>query len=120
MSDYLDMLKDIRKETGSIGQKNYQLAKEFKQKFYTGRIVISDGLRSMGYTIDSIPLAEQFEKFIKCNWGEGEEDAEINKKHIKNGYGDVVGVYNLEGHEIWIQTDLCENTVTTIYLPDER
>lgn len=49
-------------------------------------------------------------------WG----DAEINDQHIKNGYGDVIGIYNMDGHEIWIQTNLCEDTVTTIYLPDER
>ena len=74
----------------------------------------------MGYTHDSIPLAEQFERFIKCDWGGGGEDAEINNQHIKSGYGDVIGIYNLDGHEIWIQTDLCEDTITTIYLPDER
>ena len=49
-------------------------------------------------------------------WG----DAEINDQHIKNGYGDVIGIYNMDGHEIWIQTNLCEDTVTTIYLTDEK
>lgn len=87
------------------------MAKKNKQSFYIGRIIISDSLQDKGYTYDSISLAKQFEKF---------KDAEINNFHIENGYGDVIGVYNLDGYKIWIQTDLCEDTVTTIYLPEER
>ena len=117
---YIGNLKDIRKSSKETGCKDIESAKKSKHKFCTGRIIISDGLKKMGYIYDSIPLAKQFEKFINCNWGEGEEDADINTQHIKNGYGDVIGIYNLDGREIWIQTDLCEDTVTTIYLPEER
>lgn len=120
MNDYLEMLKAVKSVTKEIGCKNLELAKKNKRSFYIGRIIISDSLQDKGYTYDSISLAEQFEKFINRDWGEGEEDAEINNFHIENGYGDVIGVYNLDGYKIWIQTDLCEDTVTTIYLPEER
>lgn len=73
MSEYLEMLNDVRKIRKGIGAENHRLAKKYKQKFYTGRIIISDTLKSMRYTYDFIPIAEQFEKFVKCDWGEGGE-----------------------------------------------
>ena len=47
------------------------------------------------------------------------EDAAINDKAIETGYGDVMGIYRLNGHVIWIKTDLNECTRTTILLPEE-
>ena len=46
-------------------------------------------------------------------------DAAINDKAIETGYGDVMGIYRLNGHVIWIKTDLNECTRTTILLPEE-
>ena len=54
-----------------------------------------------------------------CDWGEGWSDAAINDKAIETGYGDVMGIYQLNGHVIWIKTDLNECTRTTILLPEE-
>ena len=73
----------------------------------------------MGYSEESPELNELFEKFIKCDWGEGREDAQINESAIATGYGDVMGVYSLNGKKIWIKTDLDEITQTTIFLPEE-
>lgn len=38
---------------------------------------------------------------------------------IASGYGDVMGEYYIDGHKIWIKTDLNENTTTTVFLPEE-
>lgn len=69
---------------------------------------------------ESHELNELYSRYIKCDWGEGECDAAINTKTIETGYGDIMGIYRLNGQVIWIITDLNEYTTTTILLPEER
>ena len=66
---------------------------------------ITDGVRALE---DSAELDDIFSRYIKCDWGEGWSDAAINDKAIETGYGDVMGIYRLNGHVIWIKTDLNE------------
>ena len=105
-------------EVKKIGRKNIEKAKKFGEPFFTGRIYITDGVRELGYSEDSPELDKIYSRYIECDWGE-EEDTDINEKSIEIGYGDIMGVYRLDGHVIWIKTDLNEHTRTTILLPQE-
>ena len=116
----MDELKEIREEIRKVGLKNIEKAKKTHNKFYLGDIRISDEIKKKGYTLSSEPLAEIFERFKNCDWGYDNEDVKINENSIKTGYGDVLGIYEIDGIKIWIQTDFCEDTVTTIFLPEER
>lgn len=112
-------LRMIMEEVKKVGKNNIKKAEEFGTKFFLGHIEISTGLKELGYSEESPALAEAFAKYVRCDWGDGEEDAEINERAIKSGYGDVMGVYKLNGRTIWIKTDLNENPRTIIMLPEE-
>lgn len=107
-------------EAQKIGKKNIERAQKEGQAFYTGEVCVTDGVQSLGYTENSHELNELYSRYIKCDWGEGECDAAINTKTIETGYGDIMGIYRLNGQVIWIITDLNEYTTTTILLPEER
>lgn len=121
---YTDEFREMRaaciNKSQKIGKKNIEKAQKEGQAFYIGEVYITDGVRALGYTEDSQELNELYSKYIKCDWGEGQSDAAINDKAIETGYGDIVGIYHLNGQIIWIITDLNESTRTTILLPQER
>lgn len=114
-------LQEAREAARKIGQENIKLAKERGIKFYTGKLSISDGVRQLGYTNNSVEIQKCFSQFINGDFGNNQpsEDIEINKRSIESGYGDVMGEYEIDGHKIWIKTDLNEDATTTIFLPKE-
>ena len=117
----INSLQKYSNEIKQIKQKNLNHAKENGTKFYLGNISISDGIKRMGYTEDSAVIKDCIAKYINGDFGDNQhpEDIEINKRTIATGYGDVMGEYIIDGHKIWIKTDLNENTMTTIFLPEE-
>lgn len=115
-----NFLKEAREYAKKIGQKNLKLAKENGVKFYLGRVIISDGIQRWGYSNNSANLEECLLRYKNGDYGkQPKEDVEINERSIASGYGDVMGEYKIDGHRIWIKTDLNENTTTTIFLPQE-
>lgn len=115
-----DFLKEARAYAQKIGQKNLRLAKENGVKFYTGKIIVSDGVQHLGYSDQSSALQECLSRYKNGDYGkQPKEDLEINERSIASGYCDVMGEYEVDGHKIWIKTDLNENTTTTIFLPEE-
>ena len=115
-----EFLLAVQNHSLEIGKRNIELAQKHGNKFYIGNLTITDGVQRKGFTIDSIELDEAFEKFINGDWGNTPvEDAEINNRSIESGYGDIMGDYMVDGVRIWIKTALCENTTTTILLPEE-
>lgn len=113
-------LQEARTYARNIGQKNLQFAKEKGIEFCIGRLNISDGVQQLGYSSDSPEIHNCFSRFKNGDFGkQPPEDIEINKRAIESGYGDVMGEYELNGHKIWIKTDLNENITTTIFLPEE-
>lgn len=112
-------INEFAEEYKRIGKRNIEKAKEINKKFFIGRLHISEGVRELGYNYESIELDRLFKKFMNCDWGEGWEDAHINEQAIQMGFGDIMGVYKLNGKTIWIMTNLNENTETTIFLPEE-
>ena len=119
MNDFEEMRKFVIKETRKTGKKNIERAKRYGKPFFIGRIYITDGVRELGYSEESPELDKLFKKYMKCDWGEVREDAAINNRTIEAGYGDIMGIYRLDGHVIWIKTDLNEYPSTTILLPQE-
>ena len=114
---FLSYIRGISRE---IGKANLTKAATTGKRFYMGSLNISDGVRALGYTLNSKEVQTLIQKYEECDWGEGWEDAEINERAIETGYGDIMGVYRLSGEEIWIKTDLNESPCTTIFLPEER
>ncbi len=115
-----DFLKEAMENAKKAGQRNLKLAKENGIKFYLGKVIISDGLQRLGYSNNSANLEECLSKYKNGDYGkQPKEDVEINERAIAFGYGDVMGEYKVDGRRIWIQTDLNENTTTTIFLPEE-
>lgn len=114
-----EMRNAFMNEVRKIGKKNLEYAQKTGRPFHIGNLHITDGVRALGYSEDTAELDDIFSKYIKCDWGEGWSDAAINDKTIETGYGDVMGIYRLNGHVIWIKTDLNECTRTTILLPEE-
>ena len=115
-----DFMLEIRNRIRKTGQRNLRLAKENGTKFYIGRVSISDELQELGYSYDTPVIQECFTKYINGDYGhQPEEDIEINERAIASGYGDVMGEYYIDGHKVWIKTDLNEDTTTTIFLPEE-
>lgn len=113
-------LSAMREQVNVAKEKNLKEAKKLGEKFYTGNICIMPGVRALGLTMDSPELDEIFKRFMNCDWGDTpKEDEAINETSIKSGYGDIMGSYIVNGVKIWIKTDLCEGTRTTIMLPSE-
>ena len=109
-----EFLDYMRKESRKVGAANTG------KKFYLGELNISNGVMAMGYNLDSTEIQSLLKTYESCDWGEGWEDAKINEAAIRSGHGDVIGIYRLDGKEVWIQTDLNEDPQTTIFLPEER
>jgi len=115
-----EFLQKARAHAREVGQNNLRIAGEKGIRFYMGRLLISDGLQELGYSDKSIVLQECLSRYKSGDYGkQPKEDIEINEKAIASGYGDVMGEYIIDGHRIWIKTDLNENTTTTIFLPEE-
>lgn len=115
-----DLMRELRNQVREIGKRNLELAKEYGTKFYIGRIVVSDGLQELGYSYDTPSIQECFSKYINGDYGkQPKEDVEMNERTITYGYGDIMGEYYIDGHKIWIKTDLNEDATTTIFLPKE-
>lgn len=115
-----DFMLEIRNQIRKAGQRNLRLAKENGTKFYIGRVTISDELQELGYWYHTPVIQECLSKYKSGDYGQQpKEDIEINERAIASGYGDVMGEYYIDGHKIWIKTDLNENTTTTVFLPEE-
>lgn len=115
-----EFLDYMRKESRKVGAANLKRVANTGKKFYLGELNISNGVMAMGYNLDSTEIQSLLKTYELCDWGEGWEDAKINEAAIRSGHGDVIGIYRLDGKEVWIQTDLNENPQTTIFLPEER
>lgn len=110
----------IREEINKIGRKNRSLAEQYGQKFYLGGIVISLGCQAKGLTEWNIHLADQFSRYINCDWGNiPEEDMIKNNISVEHGYGIILASYTVDEEEIWISTQLGKETYTKIMLPCE-
>lgn len=109
----------VREQTKANRKNNLKSARRIGETFYTGDIHISPGVEKLGLTIDSPELDEAFGRYLDCDWGGCEEDADINEATMKSGYGNIMGSYNINGAEIWIVTDTEDGTRTTILLPTE-
>ena len=113
-------LQEARAYARELGQRNLRIIKKNGNKFFIGRLVISDGVKRLGYSNNSKILQECLSSYKNGDYGEQpKEDIEINERAIASGHGDVMGEYNIDGHRIWIKTDLSENIITTIFLPEE-
>lgn len=113
-------LEMIRAEVGKIGAKNVERAKEHGDKFWTGRLYISDGLRKLGYSEDSIDLNDVFTKYCNGDWGDTDpDDMKINDNTVETGYGDIMGKYYLDGKTIYIKTTMAEEVETWMFLREE-
>lgn len=115
-----EFLDYMRKESRKVGAANLKRVANTGKRFYLGELNISNGIMAMGYNLDSIEIQSLLKTYESCDWGEGWEDAKINEAAIRSGHGDIIGIYRLGGKEVWIQTDLNEDTQTTIFLPEER
>lgn len=115
-----EFLAYMRKESRKVGAANLKRAANTGKKFYLGELNISNGVMAMGYNLDSTEIQSLLKTYESCEWGEGWEDAKINEAAIRSGHGDILGIYRLDGKEVWIQTDLNEDPQTTIFLPEER
>lgn len=111
----------MKNHVKKVGKINLKLAIDNDSKFFLGKIDITDGIRSKGFTMDTPELKRAFDDFVNCKWGCGipDGDMEINNRSIKIGFGDIMGEYFVHGIKVWIKTDLNQNTVTTILLPEE-
>lgn len=116
-----DFLQEVREQAKRVGEQNITLAKKNGMKFYIGKLSISDGVQHLGYSYDSKVIQDCLSRYQHDDYGEDQypEDIETNERAIASGYGDVMGEYIIDGHKIWIQTNLCEDTMTTIFLPEE-
>lgn len=86
-----DFFKEARAYAQKIGQKNIRLAKENGVKFYTGKIIISEGVQHLGYSDQSSVLQKCLSRYKNGDYGkQPEEDIEINERSIACGYGDVM------------------------------
>ena len=113
-------LEMIRAEVRKIGAKNVERAKEHGDKFWTGRLYISDGLRKLGYSENSIDLNDVFTKYCEGDWGDTcSDDARINDNTVETGFGDIMGKYHLNERTIYIKTTMAEDTETYIFLREE-
>ena len=101
-----EFLDYMRKESRKVGAANLKRVANTGKRFYLGELNISNGVMAMGYNLDSTEIQSLLKTYESCDWGEG--------------YGDVIGIYRLDGKEVWIQTDLNEDPQTTIFLPEER
>lgn len=115
----LEELNEVRRENKKTGVKNLKLNTN-GSTFYLGEIRLSDGLKKKGFTLNTPSLVEAFERFKHRDWGYTHLDVKINEACLNSGYGDVLGIYTIDGVKVWIQTDFTEDTVTTIYLPEEH
>lgn len=115
-----EFLDYMRKESRKVGAANLKRVANTGKRFYLGELNISNGVMAMGYNLDSTEIQSLLKTYESCDWGEGWEDAKINEAAIRFGHGDVIGIYRLDGKEVWIQTDLNEDPQTTIFLPEER
>lgn len=111
---------DWRQRIIEIGNKNKKSAEKNAQKFYLGRLYVSEGCERKGLNYSNIELGQQFGRYIVGDWGDiPKEDVEINNRSVDSGYGDILGVYDVTGIEVWIHTSLDKEVETTIFLPDE-
>lgn len=115
-----EFLSYMRKESRKVGVANLKRVENTGKRFYLGELNISNGVMALGYDLNSEEIQSLLKTYESCDWGEGWEDAKINEAAIRSGHGDVIGIYRLGGKEVWIQTDLNEDTQTTIFLPEER
>lgn len=115
-----EFLDYMRKESRKVGAANLKRVANTGKRFYLGELNISNGVMAMGYNLDSTEIQSLLKTYESCDWGERWEDAKINEAAIRSGHGDVIGIYRLDGKEVWIQTDLNEDPQTTIFLPEER
>lgn len=115
-----EFLAYMRKESRKVGEANLKRVANTGKRFYLGESKISNGVMMLGYNLDSEEIQSLLKKYKDCDWGEGWEDAKINEAAIQSGHGDTIGIYRLNGKEVWIQTDLNEDPQTTIFLPEER
>ena len=115
-----EFLDYMRKESKKVGAANLKRVANTGKRFYLGKLNISNGVMALGYDSNSEEIQSLLKIYEDCDWGEGWDDAKTNEAAIKSGHGDVIGIYRLDGREIWIQTDLNEDPQTTIFLPEER
>ena len=113
-------LEMIRAEVRKTGMVNVVKAKEYGEKFWTGRLRISDGLKELGYSDESDDLNEIFAKYCNGDWGDTDpDDAKINDNTVETGYGDIMGKYYLNGKTIYIKTTMAEYVETWMFLREE-
>lgn len=115
-----EFLSYMRKESRKVGAANLKKVASTGKRFYLGELNISNGVMALGYDLNSEEIQSLLRIYESCDWGEGWEDAKINEAAIQSGHGDTIGIYRLNGKEVWIQTDLNEDPQTTIFLPEER
>lgn len=118
-SELIELRAVVREQSKAVRENNLKSARRIREKFYTGDIHISPGVQALGLTIDSPELDEAYGRYLDCDWGDCEEDADINEATIKSGHGNIMGSYIVNGTEIWICTDTEDGTKTTILLPSE-
>ena len=109
----------FKTQTEAVRKHNLNAVKKNGEKFYTGSIHITPGVEALGLNMNSLELSKAFRRYLNCDWGGCKKDAYINEATIKSGYGDIMGSYAVNGTEIWICTNMNEDTRTTILLPTE-